>query len=76
MSIMLFDFDSLTEKINQLVDMTLLLRRENAELRTRNAELVNEHKIMSDRMEQARERVTVLIGSLPNAEKLEEEGAE
>ena len=71
----MFDFESLTEKINRLVEMTLSLRRENAELRTRNAELVNEHQIMSERMEQARERVAVLISNLPDAEKRGEEVA-
>ena len=70
---MLFDFESLSEKIHRLVGMTLALRRENAELRTRNAELVNENKIMSERMEQARERVAVLMDSLPDTDVQGEE---
>ena len=63
---MMFDIDSLVQKVSQLVEMTLVLRRENAELRLRNAELVHEHKILNERMNLARERVTALINNLPS----------
>ena len=73
LSIMTSDFESLAEKINRLVELTLILRRENAELRIRNAELLSEQGMMHERLRQARERVAGLINTLPTAVLLEEE---
>ncbi|MDL2283704.1 DUF904 domain-containing protein [Oxalobacter sp. OttesenSCG-928-P03] len=73
---MTFDFESLAEKINQLAELTMVLRRENAELRIRNAELVSEQSVMNERLRQARERVAGLISTLPVAVTQEEEAGE
>ena len=60
-----FDFESLTEKVNQLAELSIALRRENNALRIRNAELVSEQNMMNERLHQARERIQVLINMLP-----------
>lgn len=62
---MVSDFELLAEKINKLAALALTLRRENAELRIRNAELENEQSMMNERLQLAREKITQLIGSLP-----------
>ncbi|MCL1886357.1 MAG: DUF904 domain-containing protein [Betaproteobacteria bacterium] len=64
---MISDFESLAEKINQLVELNMVLRRENAELRIRNAELMNEQGVIEERLQEARERIAQLISSLPAA---------
>jgi FtsZ-binding cell division protein ZapB len=75
LSIMTSDFESLAEKINQLVELTMILRRENAELRIRNAELLGEQSMMNERLRQARERVAGLINTLPTVVLQEEEAS-
>lgn len=70
------DFESLSEKINQLAELTMVLRRENAALRIRNAELLSEQSITNERLQQAKERVTKLISTLPVAVMQEEEAGE
>ncbi|WAW11099.1 DUF904 domain-containing protein [Oxalobacter vibrioformis] len=70
------DFESLAEKINQLAELTVALRRENAELRIRNAELTGEQSIVNQRLAQARERIAGLISTLPMAVMEEEEAGE
>ncbi|NLC24513.1 MAG: DUF904 domain-containing protein [Oxalobacter sp.] len=70
------DFESLAEKINQLAELTVALRRENAELRIRNAELTGEQGIVNQRLAQARERIAGLISTLPMAVMEEEEAGE
>ncbi len=70
------DFETLAEKINQLAELTAALRRENGELRVRNAELTSEQGVMHERLKQARERIAGLIASFPVAALQEERGAE
>lgn len=70
------DFESLAEKINQLAELTVALRRENSELRIRNAELTGERTVMNERLAQARERIAGLISTLPVAAMQEEEAGE
>ncbi len=70
------DFESLAEKIDQLAELALVLRRENAALRIRNAELMREHSSISERLAQARERVAGLINALPAAIMQKEEAGE
>ncbi len=60
-----FDFESLTEKVNQLADLSIALRRENNTLRIRNAELISEQNMMKERLNQAKERIQILIDMLP-----------
>ncbi|MGN6390343.1 MAG: cell division protein ZapB [Burkholderiaceae bacterium] len=64
---MISDFDQLSEKIAQLAAMTQTLRRENAELRVRNAALLADNTDLSGRIQQAQQRVAALIDSLPAA---------
>lgn len=65
---MISDFDQLSEKIAQLAAMTQALRRENAELRVRNAALVADNADLNGRIRQAQQRVAALIDSLPSAQ--------
>ncbi len=62
---MLFDFNSLLDKVRQLAELTHALRAENAALRTELAELAAENARLTQRMQEARERVTRLMASLP-----------
>jgi len=60
-----FDFESLAEKVNQLAELSITLRKENNVLRIRNAELISEQNRMKERLQEARERIEVLINRLP-----------
>ncbi len=71
---MVFDFTSLQDKVRQLVDLTHLLRGENAELRGELASLQAENARLAERMQEAHERVSRLIASLP-AEAVDREAA-
>lgn len=70
---MISDFELLAEKVNQLADLTITLRKENTALRIRNAELVREQNMINERLQQARERITGLINRLPIADAKGEE---
>ncbi len=71
---MVFDFTSLQDKVRQLVDLTHLLRGENAELRGELGSLEAENALLAERMQEAHERVSRLIASLP-AEAVDREAA-
>ena len=62
---MISDFSQLSQKIGQLAELTVSLRRENAELRQCAASLGAENAELQRRMQQAHERVTVVIARLP-----------
>ncbi len=62
---MIPEFQSLSEKINQLAELTLLLRQENADLRLRMAVLTTENAELSKRIQDASERVTALLEVIP-----------
>ncbi len=62
---MLSDFNSLLEKLRQLVELSHALRGENAELRRELAKLTAENAQLAQRMHEARERVSRLIAALP-----------
>ncbi len=68
-----FDFESLAEKVNQLAELSIALRRENNALRIRNAELISEQNMMNERLQQARERIQVLINMLPMLDSAQRE---
>ena len=69
---MISDFELLAEKIDQLAELTVTLRRENAMLRRRNTELLSEQKMVNERLQQARERLAGLISALPPSLALKE----
>ncbi len=62
---MVFDFNSLLDKVRQLVELSHALRGENASLRSELALLKIENARLAQRMNEAHDRVTRLIASLP-----------
>ncbi len=62
---MLPDFNSLLEKLRQLVELSHALRAENAELRSELAKLAADNAQLAQRMNEARDRVSRLIAALP-----------
>lgn len=62
---MISDFKHLLEKIQQLADMTALLRRENADLRQQAATLQLHNAELASRMQDAHERVLAVMRRLP-----------
>ncbi len=62
---MLPDFNSLLEKLRQLVELSHVLRAENAELRGELAKLAADNAQLAQRMNEARDRVSRLIAALP-----------
>ncbi len=71
---MVFDFTSLLDKVRQLVELTHAMRGENAALRSELALLKTENARLAERMQEAHERVSRLIASLP-AEAVDREAA-
>jgi regulator of replication initiation timing len=65
---MISDFRELSDKIDQLADMTLALRRENAQLRQANAALVVENMAHQRRIAEAHARVSALLEKIPAAD--------
>lgn len=65
---MIFDFQSLFDKVKQLTDMAQSLRSENASLRNEIAVLVDHNAKLEKRMQEAHDRVAKLIEQLPAAE--------
>ncbi len=62
---MIPEFQSLSEKIDQLAELTLLLRQENADLRLRMAVLTTENTELSKRIQEASQRVAALLEIIP-----------
>ncbi|TWI64450.1 hypothetical protein IP91_03220 [Pseudoduganella lurida] len=75
---MISDFQDLADKIEQLAELTLSLRRENAQLRRANAALVAENLGFQGRLSEAHQRVSALLEHIPPLEtpKPEEEDAQ
>lgn len=69
---MISEFQELSDKIDQLADMTQALRRENAQLRQANAALVVENLGFQKRLSEASTRVEALLEKIP---ALDEDGA-
>ena len=63
---MISDFSSLLDKVNQLAELTIALRRENAELRHEVVTLTDENTQLSSRMKEAHDRVSALIDTMPS----------
>ncbi len=64
---MISDFQDLSDKIDQLAEMTQALRRENAQLRQANSALVVENMAFQRRLSEAHERVAALLEKIPGA---------
>ncbi len=62
---MISEFHELSDKIDQLAEMTLALRRENAQLRQSNTVLVIENAANTLRLGEARKRVEALLEKIP-----------
>lgn len=62
---MISDFQELSDKIDQLAEMTVALRRENAQLRQANAALVVENMGYQRRLSEASVRVEALLEHIP-----------
>ncbi|MET0267422.1 MAG: hypothetical protein ABW202_17630 [Duganella sp.] len=65
---MISDFQELSDKIDQLAEMTNALRRENAQLRQANAALVVENIAYQRRLGEAATRVEALLVHVPSLE--------
>jgi cell division protein ZapB len=62
---MISEFQSLSEKINQLAELAQSLRRENAELRLNVAATAAENADLSKRMQEAYKRISALLEKMP-----------
>jgi cell division protein ZapB len=66
---MISEFQELSDKIDQLAEMSLALRRENAQLRQANAALVADNMAGQRRLAEARARVSALLEKIPAIEE-------
>ena len=64
---MVSEFSSLLDKVSQLAELTLALRRENADLRNEVVTLTDENARLSSRMKEAHDRVSALIDTMPSS---------
>lgn len=65
---MISEFQELSDKIDQLAEMSLELRRENAQLRQANAALVADDLACQRRLAEAHARVSALLDKIPAIE--------
>ena len=63
------EFHLLSEKIDQLAELTQFLRRENAGLRLKVAAMSSENTILVEKMQQAQQRVSALLEQLPDPQQ-------
>jgi cell division protein ZapB len=68
---MISEFELLAEKITRLAAMTQALRLENAQLRRDVTNLVTENQDLKQRMQQAHERVEIVLAHLPQVQPTE-----
>lgn len=62
---MISEFKDLADKIDRLAELTLSLRRENAQLRQANALLASENAVFMERLGEAQQRVEALLAAIP-----------
>ncbi len=72
---MISDFHDLAEKISQLAELTLSLRGENAELRARALTLETENEDLARRMQEAHDRISLLLKKIPSLDNVQDEEA-
>ena len=65
---MIFDFNSLLDKVRQLAELSQALRSENAALRSELATMADQNVRLEQRMQEAHDRVAKLIDALPLAD--------
>ncbi len=65
---MVFDFNSLLDKVRQLVELAQALRSENAALRSELASMADQNARLEQRMQEAHDRVAKLIDALPDTD--------
>jgi len=70
---MISEFQDLSDKIDQLAEMTHTLRRENAQLRQANAALVAENMGYQRRLSEASGRLEALLGKIPGLDSTDTE---
>ncbi len=69
---MISEFEQLLGKIGQLSELAHALRRENADLRSEMALLADENTRLASRMNEAHQRVSALLASIPAIDQDEE----
>lgn len=69
------EFNLLSEKIDKLAEMAQFLRHENAELRLRITAKSSENTILTEKMQQAHQRVSALLAQIPDPQQQDEESA-
>lgn len=69
---MVSEFHQLSEKVSQLAELAHSLRRENGDLRLNLAALMAENVDLATRMQEAHQRVAVLLEKMPGSERDEE----
>jgi cell division protein ZapB len=62
---MISEFELLGEKVKRLAELTQSLRLENATLRRDTLDLLSENKDLRERVQNAHDRVEVLLAHLP-----------
>ncbi|SEO18087.1 hypothetical protein SAMN05428959_105191 [Duganella sp. CF517] len=66
---MISEFEELSDKIDQLAEMTNALRRENAQLRQANAAIVAENLGYQRRLNDASARIVALLEKVPSLDQ-------
>jgi regulator of replication initiation timing len=69
---MISEFHQLVEMVGRLAELARTLRRENADLRLNLAALAAENADLTRRMEEAHQRVSMLLDKIPALEQDEE----
>ena len=68
---MVSELHQLAEKVSQLVELAQTLRRENADLRLSIAALTSENADLSNRIQEAYQRVSALLEKMPAPDESE-----
>jgi hypothetical protein len=66
---MISEFQQIAKKVDQLAALTQTLRGENADLRLQVADLTAANAALATRMQQAHDRLAVVLEKLPFAEQ-------
>ncbi|MEO8003316.1 MAG: hypothetical protein ABI771_00280 [Betaproteobacteria bacterium] len=61
------EFTALDDKINQLIQLTQKLRKDNSQLRQNLALIQNENKHLSEKVDGAKVRLEALLAQIPEA---------
>ena len=72
---MISEFLALSEKVSQLAELTHALRTENAELRMKCAALTGDNADLARRMQEAHQRVALLLDKIPAVPNPQQEAA-